>query len=283
MAYREMFSFTEVHRAVTAAVLVPLLAPLFVWPALVFASRIVELDRRVSRDGVVRGMRWILQRYYAGVRTGGAAMPATGAVLIVGNHPGLGDFPALASAIGRDDLTVVIHARSLMRDLHAILDRCIVIDDTLASRADAVRQIVAALGAGKPVVVYPAAHIEPDPAQFSGVSVAADDFLLPWPTVIESLQRRVGRARLEVAVVPALTSHIQHVPRLWRGLLSIAGHRTGCGSQCVDHARRAALITMLQRSTRHRQVRVAFGEPLTFVGTGITHAARTQLGRLAAG
>lgn len=247
IAYSEMFDFAGFESRAANAVL----APFFVVPTVLFVLRLLGLDRRLKSEGVPAAMGWILSRYYGGMQLVSGTVPARGPLLLVGNHPGLGDLPALAVAAGRRDLVAVAKQRDLMRDMHGVLDRCIIIDDSLASRAAAVRAIIEHFKHGGAVVVYPAGEIEPDPAVFNDTP----EFLRDWPPVVDGILRRVQRESLSVPVVPVYTEGVHHVPALLRWLI-----RPGVSEKAREG--RAALITMITRLARTAPIRLAVGDPL---------------------
>lgn len=272
-----MFDFAGMRSRAANAII----APLFILPTVAFVVRLLGLDRRLARQEVVGGMSWVLRRYYAGVRHVCGAVPPKGPVLLVGNHPGLGDLPALAVVGGRDDLRAVAKERALMADMHGVLGRCVLINESLASRAKAVRRVIDAFRRGEAVVVYPGSDIEPDPAVFGDQS----DFLAPWEPYIDTIIRRAARAGLTVPVVPVYTEGVHSVPRSLRWLVPPT-----LGTKAREG--RAALITMMTRLARSRPVVVAVGRPITLGSRSssrgsraaddadLTAAARAELYRL---
>lgn len=245
IAYREMFDFAGFETRSANAVL----APLFVLPTVFFVLRLMEFDRRLKRDGVPPAMGWVLSRYYGGMSLIAGMVPPSGPVLLAGNHPGLGDLPALSVAAGRYDLVAVAKRRELTEEMSGVLGRCIVIDDSLRSRAEAVRSIVRTLRAGGAVVVYPAGEIERDPSVFT----TASEFLGKWPPVLDAIHRRLEREGLRVPVVPVYTEGVHHVPPVLRRLVH-------AGRTQKSREGRAALSTMITRRARRYPVRIAVGE-----------------------
>ncbi|NBC30003.1 MAG: hypothetical protein GVY29_08425 [Spirochaetes bacterium] len=248
ISYAEMFEFARVRSGILRA----LLAPFFILPSFSFALHIAGLDRRLRRCGVVPAMRWVLRRYYGGLRQSAESIPQRGGVLLVGNHPGLGDLPALAVAAGRVDLTVVAKERALMADMTGILSRCIVIDASLRSRAEAMRTIVLRVREGAAVVVYPAGEIEPDP----GLLPDSGEFLHEWSPAFDSIVARLAREDLQVPIVPVYTEGVHYAPRAVRSLL--ASRRSDDSFE-----RRAAVLTLGMRLGRLRRVRVIAGVGMT--------------------
>lgn len=273
-----MFDFAGMESRVANAVI----APIFLLPTLAFVVRLTGLDRRLARGELVDGMAWVLRHYYGGVRHVGGFVPANGPVLLVGNHPGLGDLPALAAIGGRNDLRAVAKERALMEDMRGILDRCILVRESLASRAHAVRGVINAFSRGEAVVVYPGSEIEPDPAIFGDSA----DFLAPWEPYIDTIVRRAARAGIDVPIVPVYTEGVHAVPRALRWLVP---------RNLETRARegRAALITMITRFARSRRIVVAIGTPILLMrdsgargarvqGDDLTAAVRAQLYRMRA-
>lgn len=242
-----MFSFAKLRsRAAGVA-----LAPLFLLPTVSFVLRIVGLDRRLRTQGMLAGMQWILSRYYRGVTCVSGAVPPAGPALLVGNHPGLGDLPALAVASGREDVYVVAKRRNLMADMRGVLSRCILIDDSLSSRAGAVRVVIEKIESGGVVVIFPAGEIETD----SMLLDAGADFLSWWPPVVDGIVRRLRRQGLAAPIIPVYTEGVIGVPALYMRLLPAA-------AEAPVRQGRAALVTMMTRLARTRTVRVAFGAPV---------------------
>lgn len=247
IAYREMFEFASYRRRSVNA----FVSPLFLVPTVVFVLRLLRLDREITANGVANAMGRILRRYYRGVSVIRGTVPSSGPVLLVGNHPGLGDLPALAVATKRRDLFAIAKKRALMRDMPGVLSRCVVIDETLSSRARAIRRIVEIAREGGAIVVYPAGSIEPDPAL-----VGADHPILgDWPSFVDGIARRLLREGLSVPVVPVYTEGVHVVPRYFRRV----AYRRGSG---LPHEGRAALITMASRRARSHAVTIAFGDPI---------------------
>lgn len=245
-----MFGFAGVRSRAANA----LLAPIFVLPALLFVLRLVGLDRRLIRTTAPEAMGWILRRYYPGARLVRGTIPKTGPVLFAGNHPGLGDLPALVELGGRDDVVAVAKRRPLMQDMRGVLARCIVIDAGLRSRASAVRTILDTFRAGGAVVIYPAGGIEADPAVFPD-----EPFLSEWPPFIDMITKRAAKEGLRVPVIPVYTEGVHRVPAMLRVFLR---SRSGRNAQ----EGRAALITMMSSIARSLPVTVAVGDPIIASG-----------------
>lgn len=247
-----------------------LVAPFFLLPSALFVIRIMELDRRLLRDDLTRAMGWILTRYYGGVQLVTGSPPVEGPALLVGNHPGLGDLPATVVAIGRDDVVPVAKRRELMSDMEGVLDRCILIDERLSSRARALREIINRLREGGIVVIYPAGDIERDPAVFGG-----EEFLHPWLPFADGVANRLVREGISVPIVPVYCEGVHVVPRSLRRLL-----RPPATPQAAEG--RAALITMMLRVSRSRSIRLAFGptlQPAEASGS-VTERVQQELRRL---
>ncbi|MFP4114886.1 MAG: lysophospholipid acyltransferase family protein [Spirochaetota bacterium] len=247
VSYSEMFTFARLRNAALEA----LAAPFFVIPAAVFVLRLLGLDRRLRRSSLVEAMTWVLRTYYGGVSLLRGYAPGSGPVLFVGNHPGLGDLPAMIVAAGRDDVFAVAKERALTAEMPGILERCILINDSLASRAAAMRGVIGTLRDGHAVVIYPAGAIESDPA-LPGVG---EKYLRDWPPFVDGIARRARRENVPFTIVPVYAEGVHRVPSLYRRLL-------GSPSDRATSEGRAALLTMMTRASRTSPVRVAFGEPI---------------------
>ena len=246
VSYLETFSFARLpgHLAELAA------APLFAALSLVFAVRLVALDRDVSRIGFLGAMRRVLRTYYGPTRHDAPPECArTGPLIVVSNHPGLGDFPALIDALGREDVKVIVKRRELMEPMHGLLGRCIVVDDRLDRRADAIRQAVAHVAAGGALVVFPAGRIERDPSLGDG------PLLEDWYSISDGIARRVVRAGSQLTVLPVLVDRVYHVPAGLRSF--VAG-----SADAAARSGRAALVTMALPTWSGKQIRVRFAAPV---------------------
>ncbi|AFG38544.1 1-acyl-sn-glycerol-3-phosphate acyltransferase [Spirochaeta africana] len=243
----ETYQFLQIN----SWVLRGMIAPIAVVSSLRLTVQLYLLDRRAARSGFRTAMLWVLQRYYRA--SIGACPPAelmTGPLLVVANHPGLGDFLALLECLPREDVRVIVKQRELLADKPHILSSCIVITESTASKAAALQEGIRHLQQGGMLVVFPAGEIEDDPR--SPAAAQPDSSCLkPWMPVVDSIARRCRRDSIPLAVLPAAIDHVYHVPGVlhpWIAAAATPETRSG----------RAAIITMLLPRTPHKRIRVRF-------------------------
>ena len=261
-----------------------LISPLIILPGLYFTATLLALNRRIQTSGIVAAMSWAHRRYYGPTRVRGDGGAAKGGpAVVVSNHPGLGDFTAIMEAIGRDDARVIVKRRELMRDMDNILERCIVIDESLASRARAVIEAIRHVSAGGLLIVFPAGEIEEDPS-LRGSRARQSPLLKPWFPIADGIARRCAKKGLSLVVQPVLVDYVYRVPRpLARFVFASADPAIRSG--------RAAIATMVSGMLVKRGVRVSFAQPITISPGGsdddpvesdaITQSARRALIELA--
>lgn len=256
-------------------------APAAVASSLQLSLQLYRLDRRVASEGFTDALVTILHRYYRPSR--GDTVPeaaATGPLLVLCNHPGLGDFPALLERLQRRDVRVIVKERELMADKQRIMESCIVITDSMSSKAAALQEGLRHLAQGGTLVVFPAGEIEDDPGS---PAVSPGDFRLkPWMPVADSIARRCVRDSIPLTVLPAAVDSVYHIPRCLRSFVSR-------GDTPAVRSGRAAIITMAMPRIRSKQIRVRLLPPLSVAedfaqepnrARGLTEDIRQQIEEL---
>lgn len=238
-------------------------------PARRFAREILEFDHTVGRDGLPAGARYILQRYTASTDCAGAdAVPRSGPLLVVSNHPGMVDAMAVWSAVGRDDLKTVAAERGLLQQLKRTRERLIVIGDYPAK---AIREAARALLAGNAVLTFPAGHIEPDPAIRPGALASLDE----WSCSPAAFERLVPG----LAIVPVLVQGVIHPGAARLPLLRYLRNPK-------DRDWAGATLQILLPAYRRVHVRLQFGRPTSRYADALEQmrslAAETSLERVLA-
>ncbi len=133
---------------------------LFLPPSLAVTRRLAAFERGIARDGLPAASLALLREYYRGTAGERCRVPAAGALLVLANHPGIGDALALFSWIGRNDVVVVTNDRPFFRVMPALCSHTIRM--TAGSSLSAVRRMADALAGGHCLVLFPAGRIEPD-------------------------------------------------------------------------------------------------------------------------
>jgi 1-acyl-sn-glycerol-3-phosphate acyltransferase len=188
-----------------------LLGILFAVPALRFAHLLVRFNDDIARKGIQEAAQSLFKEFYRSVQVHGEppALPAGGTgetsqgLLIVANHPGVGDSLALLSVLDRPDIYLVAAEREFFFALPALLPYLILVPEESAKRNAVVRAMVRALQQGETVVLYPAGEIEPDP-----ILHPASAMLKSWSTVIGLLVRLARQGSFDFTIASAITANV---------------------------------------------------------------------------
>lgn len=231
-----------------------LAAPFFLGPSVYFANLLCTLNQKARDLGFLQALRWGLGQYYGPTLRDGPGSPALGPLLVVANHPGLGDFPALVDALGRDDVRVIVKERKLMADMDGIMQNCIVINESMESRAKAILSAVEHLAQGGCLMVFPAGEIEEDPGLSPGSAspgIGHGEMLKPWFPIVDGIAKRFLKKHQGLVVQGALIHHVYHMPSFFHPLLARS-------KDSAIRSGRAALITMALPKTRTKCIQVSF-------------------------
>jgi len=132
------------------------------FPAHRFADEILAFDVTVSKEGLVAGGRFVLNRFAGSVRAVGVEqVPHEGPLIVTANHPGMVDAMAVWVAMGREDTKMIAAERDILRLLPGIRHHLIFIEEG-SSRA--FREAADHLRSGGAILTFPAGRIEPDMA-----------------------------------------------------------------------------------------------------------------------
>jgi 1-acyl-sn-glycerol-3-phosphate acyltransferase len=222
-------------------------------PARMLAEQAVRFDQYVGEAGLqVAARRWLLPHVNRLDIVGLQHIPAEGGLILAANHPGMTDTLAILSSVPRSDLRLVSADRPFVRTLEHIAQRTFFVSDRSGERLAAVRQVTRYIQQGGAVLICPAGQIEPDPAVMPG----ALESLQTWS---DSLGLFV-RLAPQVTVVPVVVSGVVYGPALDHPLTRVRRSSRD----------RERIATTLQaywqcagRITRHINVRIEFGQPLS--------------------
>ena len=243
---------------------------LFLAPSLAVTRRLAAYEAGIARNGLPAASLALLREYYRGTDGGEVRAPRQGPLLVIANHPGLGDAMALLSWIGREDMVVVTNNRPFFRIMPALSSHTIRIAE--GSTVSAIRRMADALAGGRCLVLFPAGKIEPDLA----IDPQAQRPLAEWSELAGTLVRAAARRGFDLAVLPVLISGV--VARNARGSLLVRAARREQG-----RTRAAALYTFLLRASRGQRVRLRAGRllrPAALLSgdcSGITGVLRAEL------
>jgi len=198
-------------------------------PSRRLGERLARFDADVGAHGLAVAARSVMRAFGAHVEVVGRA-PASGAVLVITNHPGAYDSLATMAALGRDDVALVASDRAFLRAMPHLSEHLVFVADSrrrggALARAAGLRAALAWLEADRVLVQYGAGAIEPD-IRFAA---EGDDALGEWsPGTGLMVERAV---KMGASIVPALVSgvHSGRAKRLpfvrWaerRGITTIA-------------------------------------------------------------
>jgi 1-acyl-sn-glycerol-3-phosphate acyltransferase len=168
------------------------------YPSGRFARQVLDFDRSISAQGLVKASSDALQDFTNGLEIiGQDQIPQSGPLLILSNHPGMSDTLALFASIPRPDLRIVAAERPFLKALPNVDRRLIYVPEEADRRMGVVRQVVGHLRQGGAVLTFPAGKIEPDPACMPGAVESLED----WSESITVFTRLVPQARVVVAIV----------------------------------------------------------------------------------
>lgn len=250
------------------------LSILFFLPALSFAHRMARFSRNVGLRGLREASRLLLEEFYAGVRVSGNGPPAEGGLLVLSNHPGVGDSLALLAALERNDVRIVAAERDFFRALPGLADCLILVPEDERKRIGTLRAMAADLKAGRTVVLYPAGRIEPDPL------LHPDRYPLEaWSAAVGLLVVLAAREGFSFDLKPALVGGVLPPRAVGRPAAAAAGRGDG---EEERRERRAVGRIIGLGAARRDAVTLAWGRTLgsdLFVGLGapeITDRVRAE-------
>ena len=230
-----------------------------------FVADLTEMDAAVARGGLAAAADLLLSRYAGTVTIRGAGgVPPSGPLVVVANHAGTVDAPALWRLLAaRDDLRIIALDRPLLRALPHLASRLLYVEGDAHGRAGLVRRGADHLRSGGAVLTYPAGKIEPDPVLRLGDALNS---LATWGNGVELLVRLVpGTAVLPVAVSGVISQRMLVNPLArWR-------------ATSPDREWAAATLQVLVHDRSINPV-LSAGEPLQGApGTGELRAAMVGL------
>ena len=215
------------------------------------ARTLAELDRSLEPLGLPAAAGAALQRFGVSLSVHGEA-PPSGPCLILANHPGAYDALALMTAVGRRDLMVLAADRSFLRAQGQLSRHFVfVADDSVGSRAGALKRSLSLLQRGGALLHFPAGQIEPD-ADFEP---RRERWLGAWQPGVASLLAACARAggKLVFAGVRGV-----HSPRTKRLLVNRAAEGSGITTLSV--------LLQLVRGLRDVEARVQLSSAVSPLG-----------------
>ena len=142
--------------------------------------------------------------------------PATGPLLVVSNHPGTYDALCLAAKLPRDDVKIVSSNISFLKNMKNVNSHFLFASIDSYVRMLVIRHAIRHLEKGGALIIFPSAHMDPEPSCMPGAMEALDE----WSRSIEIFIQKVPSTVVQVAVVSrVLTSrYLSHpLTRLRKG------------------------------------------------------------------
>lgn len=128
------------------------------------------------------------------------AVPTSGPLLVVANHPGLIDILGVLAILRREDVKIVAQRKGFMRVLRNINRLMLTLDPDSNSKLKTIREIIQALNNDMVVIIFPSGQLEPDPAIVPDAAIA----LQGWSDSIGVFLDKVPKTKL----LPVLVSGI---------------------------------------------------------------------------
>jgi 1-acyl-sn-glycerol-3-phosphate acyltransferase len=213
-----------------------------------FAQQAATYDAVVGTAGLQTGGLWVLDTFVRHVEIiGQDLVPREGPVLLVANHPGLFDAPALFGATPRPDLRVVAAERPFLEALPNTTRYLFVVPEQAEQRFKPVRAVARHLRQGGAVLTFPRGEIEPDPA----ILPDAPASLRNWSGSVEHFVRLAP----DMTIVPTVVSGVLAPWALRHPLTWL---------RRSERERRwlAATLQFIRTTMQDIRLRVAFGTPI---------------------
>ena len=171
-----------------------------------FARSMATFNEDLDEYGLATAARTLCAHYGGSVVAEGAEqVPDDGPVLLVANHPGLMDTLALYATMPRPDIRALARPQPLLILLSALAPHLLMLPDEGPSRAGGLREVLRTLRLGGALVLFPAGHLEPEPARFCHERRSGSppsEPLEPWSSGVGTLVRLAARQGVPLQVVP---------------------------------------------------------------------------------
>jgi 1-acyl-sn-glycerol-3-phosphate acyltransferase len=171
-------------------------------PAFLLSRKGLRYDRLIRDRGLPVGSQWAILMTYMGINLFHRPFPESGPLLIVCNHPGLGDAHSVMSMLDRRDARLIVNDSPIYRSLVRFRRYLLVMPDDKRATVGVIRSILEALKKGQAVVLFPAGVVEPEPA----FCAPNEDFLRDWSPLVGFLCRQAAKQSFEFSVVPVVVS-----------------------------------------------------------------------------
>jgi 1-acyl-sn-glycerol-3-phosphate acyltransferase len=171
-----------------------------------FATNMAAFDADLETRGLVDAAQNLCRQYSGRVLAEGLEnIPRTGPILLVSNHPGMFDSLAIFATFPRTDIRALARPQPLLGMLSSLAPHLLMLPDDGAGRAGGLRQVLRMLRADGALLLYPAGHLEPEPALMERHGFedgSPKEPLGPWSNGVGTLVRLATRQGVPLQVIP---------------------------------------------------------------------------------
>jgi hypothetical protein len=223
----------------------------FFFPSVLFTVTMIIYDRKAVKYGLVEACRWLLYKYYSGTEVTNYNVPENKGVLLLSNHPGVGDSTALVSILKRGDIMIAALDRMFTRSLPGFYDYIIPVPESDKSgMVKSINLMLKYLESGKIVILYPAGVIEPDPEHRSN-----EEILKKWESLAGYLCLKARMRKFSFFIIPVLVKNVFSVKSLSNPLVNLK-------KNLEEKEKLAALHILLTKTTKDQKVKIIFRQEL---------------------
>jgi len=214
---------------------------LFYPPCTAFSEIALTFDRTTCAENFAAASQEFLTHFVRDVQARGVeAIPATGPLLILSNHPGAYDSVVISSFVKRDDYKIIVSDIPFLAGLPNAAKHFIFTSDDPHVRMATMRAALRYLLDGGALLIFPTGKIDPDPALWRDTPEAHLD---NWSPSLEMFLRKVPETRTVITTVSGILSArwAKH-PLTWLRRAGIDRRRLAEFGQVIEQLLRPGLF-----------------------------------------